>query len=119
MEGFGISARVAPAPQDTLSTHCPTRPAPGSGALLANQRCTAGQSTAQAAMSSMEQENRDVYDFPLAALTQQQQSARAACAAYEARRRSKWQEYVEKQQLPTGSILKRYCRKVCTPQAAT
>jgi hypothetical protein len=55
---------------------------------------------------------RDVYGFSLAGLTEQQLAARAACAAYEARRRAKWQVYADKQQLPEGAMLKRFCRKV-------
>jgi hypothetical protein len=54
----------------------------------------------------------DVYGFSLAGLTEQQLAARAACDAYEARRRAKWQPYADKQQLPEGAVLKRYCRKV-------
>jgi hypothetical protein len=53
-----------------------------------------------------------VYGFPLEGLTPQQRADRAACAAYEARRRAKWQVFVERQELPTGAVLKRYCRKV-------
>jgi hypothetical protein len=55
---------------------------------------------------------RDVYGFSLAGLTEQQLAARAKCDAYEARRRAKWQAYADKQQLPEGAVLKRYCRKV-------
>lgn len=69
-------------------------------------------------MSGLQQEELDVYGFPLTGATQQQRSARAACAAYEARRRVKWQIYVQNQQLPTGPTLKRYCRKVSSLQAA-
>ncbi|WIA37952.1 hypothetical protein OEZ86_001329 [Tetradesmus obliquus] len=52
-----------------------------------------------------------MYGFSLAGLTEQQLAARAACDAYEVRRRAKWQAYVDKQQLPEGAVLKRYCRK--------
>lgn len=61
----------------------------------------------------MQQGDVDVYGFPLVSLTQQQLSARNSCAAYEARRRSKWQKYVQNKELPTAAVLKRYCRKVC------
>ncbi|KAF6248400.1 rab-GTPase-TBC domain-containing protein [Scenedesmus sp. NREL 46B-D3] len=54
---------------------------------------------------------RDVYGFSLAGLTEQQLAARAACAAYEARRSAKWQPYADKGQLPGGAVLKRFCRK--------
>lgn len=57
-------------------------------------------------------EQADVYGFPLEGLTPQQRADRAACAAYEARRRGKWQVFVERQELPMGAMLKRYCRKV-------
>lgn len=57
------------------------------------------------------EEQADVYGFPLEGLTPQQRADRAACAAYEARRRAKWQVFVERQELPTGAVLKRYCRK--------
>jgi hypothetical protein len=59
-----------------------------------------------------QQQLLDVYGFSLAGLTEQQLAARAACDAYEARRRAKWQAYADKQQLPEGAVLKRYCRKV-------
>lgn len=58
------------------------------------------------------QPQTDVYEFPLQGLTAQQEADRAACAAYEARRRAKWQVYADRQELPTGATLKRYCRKV-------
>jgi hypothetical protein len=60
----------------------------------------------------MQDEQQDVYGFPLEGLSAQQHADRAACAAYEARRRAKWQAFVDRQELPTGSTLKRYCRKV-------
>jgi len=57
-------------------------------------------------------EQQDVYGFPLEGLTAQQRADRAACAAYEARRKAKWQVFVDRRELPTGATLKRYCRKV-------
>jgi hypothetical protein len=57
----------------------------------------------------------DVYSFELGALTAQQAADRAACAAYEAQRARKWAPWAERQELPTGATLKRYCRKVCVP----
>lgn len=62
----------------------------------------------------MQNEQRDVYGFPLEALSAQQRADQAACAAYEARRKGKWQVFVDRQELPTGAVLKRYCRKVGT-----
>lgn len=62
--------------------------------------------------SAMQGEQQDVYGFPLEGLSAQQRADRAACAAYEGRRRAKWQAFVTRQELPTGSTLKRYCRKV-------
>lgn len=69
-------------------------------------------------------EQADVYGFLLEGLTPQQRADRAACAAYEAGRRGKWQVFVERQELPTGAVLKRYCRKVgqghcCINRAST
>lgn len=60
----------------------------------------------------MQNEQEDAYDFPLDGLTPQQHADRASCAAYEARRRAKWQVFADRQELPTGVVLKRYCRKV-------
>jgi hypothetical protein len=62
----------------------------------------------------MQNEQRDVYGFPLEGLLAHQRADRATCAAYEARRKSKWQVFVDRQELPTGAGLKRYCRKVGT-----
>eukprot|EP00878_Enallax_costatus_P013196 GHUV01013793.1.p1 GENE.GHUV01013793.1~~GHUV01013793.1.p1 ORF type:complete len:255 (+),score=79.89 GHUV01013793.1:508-1272(+) len=62
-------------------------------------------------MNGAQQPEQDVYGFQLLGLTTQQQSARARCAAYETRRRQKWQTFVQKQELPTGATRKRYCRK--------
>lgn len=62
----------------------------------------------------MQNEQQDVYGFPLEGLSAQQRADRATCAAYEAHRKSKWQVFVDRQELPTGAVLKRYCRKVCT-----
>lgn len=65
-------------------------------------------------------EQQDAYGFPLEGLSAEQRAERAACAAYEARRRAKWQVYVDAQELPSGAKLKRYCRKVrwgCTAGA--
>eukprot|EP00775_Hariotina_reticulata_P009878 gene9878-10036_t len=53
----------------------------------------------------------DVYGFQLEALTQQQLQARTACAAHEAGRLPKWQQYFSGNSLPSGATLKRYCRK--------
>jgi hypothetical protein len=66
----------------------------------------------QPVLEQEQQLPRDVYGFSLAGLTEQQLAARAACDAYDARRRAKWQVYADKQQLPEGALLKRYCRKV-------
>lgn len=60
----------------------------------------------------MQDGQQDVYGFPLEGLTAQQRADRAACAAYEARRKAKWQVFVDRRELPTGAALKRYCRKV-------
>jgi hypothetical protein len=62
----------------------------------------------------MQNQQQDVYGFPLEGLTAQQRADRASCAAYEARRQAKWQVYADRQELPTGAKLKRYCRKVST-----
>jgi hypothetical protein len=59
-----------------------------------------------------DQLTQDAYGFLLEALTQQQLQARAACAAQEAGRLPKWQQYVSSNSLPSGAALKRYCRKV-------
>ncbi|KAF8069684.1 grtp1a [Scenedesmus sp. PABB004] len=53
----------------------------------------------------------DAYGFPLPALTPAQAAARADCAAHEARRRARWQPWVERGELPDGAVLKRFCRK--------
>jgi hypothetical protein len=60
----------------------------------------------------MQNQQQDIYGFPLEGLTPQQRADRASSAAYEARRQAKWQEFADRQELPTGAKLKRYCRKV-------
>lgn len=125
---FRASAQVAPEPPNYSPDFCPAAASthlrtqsPSTG----HQRVTQSTVTAEGGMNETQQAEQDVYGFPLLNLSEQQQSARATCAAYEARRRRKWQAYVQKQELPTGGTLKRYCRKVCsradssTPAALT
>lgn len=113
--GWGSSSRVAPVDTDGAVS----QPAPSSS-VPASRLHKQHQSQQQQHMNGHQQQPQqqpqpqqlDTYGFSLEGLTPQQRADRAACASYAARRSKKWQPFVERQELPTGAVLKRYCRKV-------